>query len=122
MLRVEVYLDEWGRGAADNSQLYNRSTNKKCCLGFAYLAKGVPLENLGGCGSPLTLQALTGEGIEIPKLLNEQGNNSEVCLSLMDTNDVYAMKDELRIAKIIEKGKQADLDFVFLPTRPAPST
>lgn len=109
MLNVTVRRSQWLRGSND-SKLYRSSDRRMCCLGFACKAAGLSTGDILNKRTPNDIQH------HLPKTLEKlaDGENTNVCLYLMDINDerdVSAAKRESQLKKL---GKTAGLRFKFV--------
>lgn len=123
MLKVTVRESEWGYGDSDTSALFNPTTGKMCCLGFACEAAGMLKHEFVSEGTPGHL------GKSLPPQLSalvDGNNNSDVCLRLMsindawkmvtiDGNDIYVENLDDRKAALIKHGLEAGIEFTFVP-------
>jgi hypothetical protein len=123
MLHVVVKESEWLQGEGGAQSLLHRAADgKKCCLGFACLAAGVPLEKLTGVNTPAQLSENLGTLPAPLALLVERvgvDHNSYTCERMMNVNDAglyqrvadYATKKQ----RITELGATVGLQFEFVP-------
>ena len=84
-MKLIIDRAKWLRGEDSwKSCLFRVEDRKMCCLGFLSLACGAVEAEITACPSPSSVckQALWPSG-----LLDEGGNNTLTCTSLMEVND-----------------------------------
>lgn len=140
LLKVVVDRSLWFRGqGSDDSLLLNRNTGQMCCLGFAALAAGLKEKDIEDRSAPSDIEIVAPkkfEGLVQPSRYpdTQRYDNSDVCQTLMSTNDQqhtkfidteddgfvgpvedqFIYKDAEREAVIISVGKDAGFDFEFV--------
>lgn len=114
-MKVVVDRKTWLRGEGGENSYLKRDDGKMCCLGFACVQAGLDKDDIAGRYSPADV---IERGIRLPagvfSLVSPSGSDSQVCESLMLTNDDKHYLDEEREAKLITLGKEVGLEFEFI--------
>jgi hypothetical protein len=124
MLQVEIKRGWWNGNTLEpisDSMLYSSDTKKMCCLGFACEAAGVPKKHITGVPYPYQLRIIP-ESLE--KLVDrgkgfvEQSNISALLTNAND-NSRYTLVPRFmtmaaKEAYLIEKGREAGIEFTFV--------
>jgi len=119
MLDVIVKGSEWLRGeGGGDSYLHRRDDHKKCCLGIAACAAGVPPGFLYGLKTPAELACIEG-CIHFKALVYRDDSsynglkNSTLTNDMMSVNDNRDMPDVLRTGQLSILGREAGINFIF---------
>lgn len=108
-MKLMIDRAQWLRGDK-RSCLLRVEDRKMCCLGFLGLACGAVKDEITACPSPSSAckQALWPSG-----LLDEEGNNTLTCGSLMNVNDDPTLSDTEREAKLTHLFQQLNIEVEF---------
>ena len=114
MKQLVIVRDKWLRGDDPDlppSELLN-DEGEMCCLGFYLRQCGMPQKVLRNQASPFDVKDT------IPKqarwLLNEEGQNSASCNSLISINDVGTKNDKKRERKIKKRFGKHNVEVKFV--------
>ena len=111
--KFTIFRKNWARGDRDKPNLLLDKEGNMCCLGFAAESAGCSRKDLLNTAGPTGL--LHRENIKITGLTYRGSNRSatQICISLICTNDNSFLSDEERENRITKLFKKLDVDVEF---------
>lgn len=110
MIDVTIVREEWLRGTDDGMLL--DTGGKKCCLGFACGALGLPDSELLAIGRPV--EVYRTDGPDLMGLVNDIGGDSDFTDNAIEINDADDTSDAEKEALLIPLAKEAGFNFIFV--------
>jgi len=115
-MKFTVERSTWARGKTDETNfLFNKYTNKRCCLGFVCKQLGFEDAQLEGVGSPIHLTwPLGGVGRNVLMDNGSTGYESPLTERAITINDDEFIDDEQREENLSKEFKLAGHEMVFI--------
>jgi len=112
-INVVVRRSQWLRGESRHSRLYRRKDKKMCCMGFAELEAGARIMQIRDKHAvKISVNAIQGSNKSTSQVVFP--DDKGFIHALYHYNDSPVLTDTQREQHLIETGKQAGINFIFV--------